>query len=305
MKKESIISLLKIFFYPLIIIWKYSSLRNKITFSLEGNIDIELIPTNIFSLLNKQKISHIENNFALSKRVYSEALLRSIVFELIQKKIISKNEHIVDIGSWIGDNSIIWGRLIEDGTGKIYAIDPSPSNIDYGKRLEKINSVLNICWNNEVCSSKDGLEIFYNGNINHCDFNNLGLGKKYFKKTNTIDSIVGNKNWHKISMLHLDVEGLEEEVLIGSMNIISHSRPIIIFEQHISDINPNEIFSRIKHFDYELYMINEVLPESRLDTRNFIAFQKDTDVSIINEISPDSVKGCWPATTGQALIKVK
>ena len=106
-------------------------------------------------------------------------------------------------------------------------------------------------------------------------------------------------------MLHLDVEGLEEEVLIGSMNIISHSRPIIIFEQHISDINPNEIYSRIKHFDYELYMINEVLPESRLDTRNFIAFQKDTDVSIINEISPDSVKGCWPATTGQALIKVK
>ena len=40
-------------------------------------------------------------------------------------------------------------------------------------------------------------------------------------------------------------------------------------------------------------MINEVLPESRLDTRNFIAFQKDTDVSIINEISPDGVKGCW------------
>ena len=51
-------------------------------------------------------------------------------------------------------------------------------------------------------------------------------------------------------------------------------------------------------------MINEVLPESRLDTRNFIAIQSDINISSINKIITKNIQGCWPAIVGPPLIKV-
>lgn len=304
MNKESLISNLKIIFYPLIILWKFLSLRKEIIFPHDGNTTILVPSVNILSFFSKQKISFIENNFAISRRIHSEALLRTLVFELIQQGTISKDKHIIDIGCWIGDNALIWSKLIENGTGKIYAIDPSPLNIHYVKTLAKINSIENILLMNEVCSNKDGIEIFYNGNINHCDFNTLGHGKKYYKNTNTLDSLIAKDAWDKISLIHLDVEGLEEDVLIGSKNIVSQSKPIIIFEHHISDLHPKKLFSHIESLNYELYMINEVLPESRLDTRNFIAIQSDINISSINKIKIKNIQGCWPAVVGPPLIKV-
>ena len=304
MNKESLISILKIIFYPLIILWKFLSLRKEIIFPHDGNTSILVPSVNIFSFFSKKKISFIENNFAISRRIHSEALLRTLVFKLIQQESISKDKHIIDIGCWIGDNALLWSKLIKNGSGKVYAIDPSPLNINYVKTLAKINSIKNILWMNEVCSNKEGIEIFYNGNINHCDFNTLGHGKKYDKNTSTLDSLIANDDWDKVSLIHLDVEGLEEDVLIGSKNIVSQSKPIIIFEHHIADLHPNKFFSHIENLNYELYMINEVLPESRLDTRNFIAIQSDINISNINNIIIKNIQGCWPAIVGPPLIKV-
>lgn len=303
MNKESIISSVKTIFFPLIIIWKYFSLKKEVMFKLEGNLIIKLPTVNLSYFLSKKKISFIENNYSISERVDNEALLRKVVFELIDSGLILKSKHIVDIGSWIGDNSIVWAGLIKEGGGSIYAIDPSPSNIIYGESLCEINNLSNIHWINEVCSNISGAEIFYRGNINHCDFNRSGIGKKYFKTTKTIDSIVPKSEWDKFSLIHLDVEHLEEEVLLGAMQIVSHSKPIIIFEQQISDVDPNSIYNHIKKFNYDLYMINEVPPGGRLDTRNFIAIQNDVDISEINQISLNRFDGCWPAVFGPSLIK--
>ena len=303
MNKQIIILFAKTIFYPLIIIWKYLSLKQEVIFKLEGNYKVILPKINPSYFFSKKKISIIENNYSITNRVYNEALLRKIVFMLIDSGIILKSKNIVDIGSWIGDNSIVWAGLIQEEGGSIYAIDPSLSNIRYCKSLSKINNLSNIYWINEVCSNIVGAEIFYRGNINHCDFNKSGIGKKYFKTTKTIDSIVPESNWDKFSLIHLDVEHLEEEVLLGAMQIVSHSKPVIIFEQQISDVDPNSIFNHLAKFNYDLYMINEVPPGGRLDTRNFIAIQNDINISEINKISLNRFDGCWPATFGPSLIK--
>ena len=42
--------------------------------------------------------------------------------------VIDKNKNIIDLGAWIGDNSIPWAKNID---GIVYAIDPSKENCKY------------------------------------------------------------------------------------------------------------------------------------------------------------------------------
>ena len=64
------------------------------------------------------------------KRVNHEVNFRKIVNLLIKEKIIQGN--IIDLGSWIGDNSIPWSKNINS---TVYAIDPSPENCNFINKL--------------------------------------------------------------------------------------------------------------------------------------------------------------------------
>ena len=303
-KKDKVLQIIKYLLNPIILIWKYISTKSEVIFPHEGNQKIKLIYTNLSYFMFRKKRFQIQNNYLFGTRPYKESLLRTIVFELINRNIINKEDNIIDIGCWIGDNSIVWAKLLEGGVGKIFSIDPSNSNIDYAKRLSEINGIKNIYWINEVCSNEKGQKIFYQGNINHCDFNTIGIGKKYFKKTETLDSLVQEKNWKKFKLIHIDVEGFEENVLKGAINIISNSLPIIIFEQHLSKDDIENITKHISKYNYKTYMINEVLPDCSLDTRNFISVPYKIDIEFLKKFDPKDIKECWPATIGPSIIEI-
>lgn len=303
-KKDKLLQTIKYILYPIILIWKYISTKSEVKFPHEGNQKIKLLNTNLFSFFFRKKRHQIQNNYLFGSRPFKESLLRNIVFELIKSNVINKEDNIIDIGCWIGDNSIVWAKLLEGGKGRIFSIDPSNSNIEYAKRLSKLNNIENIFWINEVCSDIEGLDVYFQGNLNHCDFNTHGIGKKYYKKTKTLDSLAQEKNWKKFKLIHLDVEGFEENVLKGAINIISNSLPIIIFEQHISKDNIENITKHILKFNYKTYMINEVLPDSFLDTRNFISVPNKIDIEFLKKIDMKNIKECWPAIIGPSIIEI-
>lgn len=72
-------------------------------------------------------------------RVNNEKIFRQINIFLINNNIIKNN--IIDLGSWIGDNSIPWAKNI---TGLVYAIDPSPNNCDFILKMCELNEIPNI-----------------------------------------------------------------------------------------------------------------------------------------------------------------
>ena len=139
-----------------------------------------------------------------------------------------------------------------------------------------------------------------------CRFNDIGTGKKNSITTTTLDDIVSRDNWNSVGLIHMDVEGFELKVLKGAMNIIAQSKPVILFEQHISSEDSSVILKIIREKGYAIYMINEVLPDFNLDCRNFIAVNKDIDVSHIVQIenSKGRKEGVWYATLGGAVIPV-
>lgn len=237
-------------------------------------------------------------------RPAKEVLLRKIVFDLYKLKLIDPAKHIIDIGCWLGDNSVVWAGFVDNGKAKVFAVDPCIENIEFVKLIARHNNVKNIEYRTDVCSDVAGVQLYYEGNLNHARFNGCGKGKVSPIKSTTLDDVVGDDNIDHIGLLHVDVEKLEEKVLSGALKIISKSRPAILFEQHISREKPERIFSLLEPYSYKIYMINEVLPGCSLDCRNFLAVPTGMDIDVLMDTDyySTSHETIWHASYGPALI---
>ena len=123
--------------------------------------------TTIFTNDNNVIIKLLDNHkssYSFSTRNNHEVLFRQINNYLIQNNIIKNN--IIDLGAWIGDNSIPWAKNVKN---IIYAIDPSSDNCDYIKQMCNINNINNIKIIQKAISDTNKL-LSTNDNIEHCSF---------------------------------------------------------------------------------------------------------------------------------------
>jgi FkbM family methyltransferase len=90
----------------------------------------------------------------------------------------------------------------------------------------------------KICAIKiDNHKLSFSGKINYNQFFNSTDSKKIIL-CSTIDTRISNNyRCQKVGFLHLDVEGLEYEVLTGSINTIKNNLPLIIFEHHLKDLD--------------------------------------------------------------------
>jgi len=207
----------------------------------------------------------------LQRRNEHEIVFRRINTFLIKNKIIKNN--IIDLGAWIGDNSIPWAINID---GVVYAIDPSPDNCEFIKRTGELNKLSNIQVIQSAISDINEV-LSTNENINHCSFvygntGMNGINKVYAVSLDYLYSIRTIKN---IGYIHLDVEGMEYKILKGSSTLIDECRPIISFEQHLEIDDYNVIVSYLRCKKYVVFLLNEVLPGCRPDCRNSFAFPEE------------------------------
>lgn len=294
-------------------VWLYLNVRrlkrnNFVTlFGLEGNLKINLPKINYLDLLSKSGRDFSLRCVTYSTRPTKEALLRKTVYHLFECGYISAENSVIDIGCWLADNTVIWAKLLKGGN--IFAIDPSRENLEFGKRVATLNNVQNINWIQAICSDKPNVPLtILDGDINHAkfaDLNQISCAIGY--RTTTLDEIVPKASHDKISLLHVDVEGFEEKVILGASEIIAKSKPVVIFEQHISAEDPLPIVDFLRHQQYDIYMINEVLPGCAYDCRNFIALRSDKPFPPIPMAKQydGRTEGIWYAALGYPLLKVE
>lgn len=283
----------------------YRKLRNAgftAKFLHEGNVAVQLPHVSwLEAFLGRSKNASRNINFYL--RPSAEILLRSLVHRLYLDEIIPANKSIIDIGSWIGDNSVVWAKML-NSNAQVFAIDPSPENNSYGRHLSELNEIKNIQFIEAVCTDSDGEMLGFDGDLDHTDFQKNPTECKI--TATTLDIIINEAGRPSIGFVHVDVEGLELPVLIGASQIIDRDRPIISFEQHISREDVGMVKEFLFSFDYRVFMVNEVLPGCDLDCRNFLAFPNGTAllnwVSDVEEIGSNS--GIFKATIGSSLIEI-
>jgi FkbM family methyltransferase len=200
-----------------------------------------------------------------------EVMFRRINTYLIKNKIIKNN--IIDLGAWIGDNSIPWAKNID---GIVYAIDPSHKNCDFINNICEINQIKNVK-TIEYAISNINEVLTTNDNLFHCSFI---YGNSGSSGINQVDAVSLDYLYEKtlidnIGYIHLDVEGMEYKVINGSSNLIDECRPIISFEQHLEIDDYDIISSHLKNKDYSIFLIDEILPGCRHDCRNSFAFPNE------------------------------
>jgi len=250
----------------------------------------------IFTNDNNTTIKLIEHPFSqtFASRNNDEVLFRRMHVYLMNSGIIKNN--IIDLGAWIGDNTIPWAKRICEsklgesklgesklGLATIYAIDPSLENCHFINEMCNHNQIDNVkIFQTAVSNKMETLST--NDDMYHCTFEPGTQGRNKVNAI-TLDHLFQNGEIENIGYIHLDVEGMEYKVILGANQIIDACRPVITFEQHLEIDNYDLILNHLLNKKYVVFLIDEIMPSCRTDCRNSIAFPEEIfDQTIVDGI---------------------
>ena len=163
-----------------------------------------------------------------------------------QAGVLDPSKSIVNTGSWIGDNALPWALLLEqlnlENPGKVIAIDPSEQYVTDMVDLANVNGIGNLCSQIGVLSSNTSKIAYFGTSTEHIKVETEERTRRQHKASwlnaITLDSFNLQKS---VSLIHLDVEGHEAEVLKGAKATIQASRPIIITEGYDKWPDPEDV----------------------------------------------------------------
>ena len=157
---------------------------------------------------------------------------------------------VFDVGAHIGYHSLAFAKIASP-RGKVYAFEPNNTNFSRIKLNLKRNKELSnkIDINNHALYSYKGhINFKYSDNID--DQTSSGgyineelkpLPDKVYKNSNfkntfipvdTIDNFSEHKNLKEISLIKIDVEGAEHNVLLGATKSLNKFKPVLYIEIH-------------------------------------------------------------------------
>jgi FkbM family methyltransferase len=151
----------------------------------------------------------------------------------------NNQKNIIDIGANIGNHSLFFAKYIN--CNKIFSFEPFTKNIElFKKNLSNYKQC--ILFEKALSNKKDKM-VLYNSEKNN--FGGLSLHKqpKSFEVLSEIEVVTLDEfNFTDITLIKIDVENHENEVLLGSKKTILNNKPIIVLENsyyYFSHIFPN------------------------------------------------------------------
>jgi FkbM family methyltransferase len=181
------------------------------------------------------------------------------------KKYYREGSNILDIGAFIGTHVLLLSEIINKN-GQIYAFDPLYTDIIKknvkANHLEKKVNIYEVCVGGENKEveideiQRDQVANYANAslvkNVNYAE----QIKKKKVKMI-TIDSL----QIKNISIIKIDVEGFELEVMKGAIKTIQQERPVIFIEiwnKEKEKFISNPIYKKIIELGYRLHFINGI-----------------------------------------------
>lgn len=139
---------------------------------------------------------------------------------------------VIDIGANIGNHAIQFSRYFN----AVYTFEPNPKT--YELLLFNTNKIANIKNKCVGLGSSNEIKILYEDETNYGASSMIRKGETKSGmniQVRVLDDYFSEFN--NIGLIKIDVEGMESEVLSGAENTIKFYRPVIAFEQHISDFD--------------------------------------------------------------------
>ena len=169
--------------------------------------------------------------------------------------LLKDKKYFIDIGSNIGQYAIYASSVSEDL--KIHCFEPNQQVFKFLNQNVHNNQLQNqINIHQMAISSKKGIaELSITNSLMSSSLNPNWRQKLRTESVNIIclDSFCSENNINDKTLIKIDVEGFEEEVLKGAKKFIIENKPDIIIEI-LSDIDPS-INDFLKQNDYHFYHI--------------------------------------------------
>jgi FkbM family methyltransferase len=145
--------------------------------------------------------------------------------ELMDK--IPPNTHIIDVGGHVGDTGLYLALILQKHHYKkninVIIIEPDKSKINFIKEMVIVNKLNNVVLIESGISDKYGV-----GYLNH-NYRNPGATTiKYGKGNIKIDTVDNLCSKYNVSLMHIDVEGMELECLKGSKHTLQNTKYVMI-----------------------------------------------------------------------------
>jgi FkbM family methyltransferase len=174
----------------------------------------------------------------------------------IFKRYINKNSIVVDIGASIGINTIKMSKFAK----KVYSFEPFTQSFELLNTNISINNLDNVeTFNYGLGNEEKNIDKMWFGFLNKKkNMGTLRINKLYNLYNEPVDVNIKIKKLDNIlnepiDFIKIDVEGFENEVLLGAMNIITKYKPIIIMENWNID---NE-YDILQNLGYSMFRLNE------------------------------------------------
>ena len=155
------------------------------------------------------------------------------------QQAIKKNWVCYDIG---GYNGYYAGIMAISGAAEVFVFEPMPANIEKIKRLIRLNNPLPITLKEYAVSDNTGNANFKimpqetMGKLEHSLFqaNDTALTEVKVKCITLDDLVRGGTP--EPDFIKIDVEGAEEFVLKGAIELLQRKRPLVMIEVHSPEI---------------------------------------------------------------------
>ncbi|HJX80232.1 FkbM family methyltransferase [Glutamicibacter sp.] len=159
-----------------------------------------------------------------------------------------ENESILDAGGNIGNHTVFFAKILGQ---KVYTFEPIESNIEILRKNIAANELDNKVVLRPVALWSSVKRVDFHQNIEDNGGTYSGeIDMEGRWETSTIDLEVSES----VSIIKVDVEGAEADVLLGALQTIERSLPIISVEIH--DVqNYRKIYEILKSYSYEVIAI--------------------------------------------------
>ena len=205
-----------------------------------------------------------------------ETILTSFIISLISENRIGNRNVILipegsflDAGCQFGEQAAHYAISAPDR--EVIALDPSPSNLEIAQR--KFGDLSNLVFQQGGLGQHVGTMKVPDSSFQ------MPIGSEFL--VYTLDSLFYDQG-KKLGFAHLDLEGLELDVLKGGVNTIKASKPLFTTEVrvHKDPQFTTDLLEFISELGYDSYVINESCGFPHMDYRNLLNIPRSKSTAL-------------------------
>jgi len=152
----------------------------------------------------------------------------------IFEKAVTAGSIVFDIGAHVGFYTLLASVLVGP-RGKVFAFEPSPSNLFYLKEHLRLNTLTNVTVIEAGVSDHSGIACFTEGPSR--SMGHISSKGKLRIKTVSLDELISKREIPVPNCIKIDVEGAEMLVLTGARSVLRTAHPTLFLATHGYDLH--------------------------------------------------------------------